>query len=47
MAELIAITKEACNAVQITEDKREKIQTALSLAKECYPMKLDYILMLL
>jgi hypothetical protein len=32
---LNAITKEAWNAAQSTEDKREKIQ-ALSLAKECY-----------
>src|SRR5919199_5188350 len=37
---LTAITKEAWNAAQNTEDKREKIQ-ALSLAKECYSMKLD------
>jgi hypothetical protein len=29
-----------------TEDKREKTQ-ALSLAKECYSMKLDYLQMLL
>jgi predicted transcriptional regulator len=35
---LNAITKEAWN----TEDKREKIQ-ALSLAKECYSMKLDLL----
>jgi hypothetical protein len=35
---LTAITKEAWN----TEDKREKIQ-ALSLAKECYSMKLDLL----
>ena len=34
-----AITKEAWNTSQNTEDKREKIQ-ALSLAKECYSMKL-------
>ena len=33
-----AITKEAWNTAQNTEDKREKIQ-ALSLAKECYSMK--------
>jgi hypothetical protein len=32
--------KEAWNTAQSTEDKREKIQ-ALSLAKECYSMKLD------
>jgi Trp operon repressor len=37
-----AITKEAWNAAQSTEDKREKIQ-ALSLAKECYSMKLDLL----
>jgi hypothetical protein len=37
---LTAITKEAWNTVANTEDKREKIQ-ALSLAKECYSMKLD------
>jgi predicted transcriptional regulator len=35
---LNAITREAWN----TEDKREKIQ-ALSLAKECYSMKLDML----
>ena len=35
---LTAITKEAWN----TEDKREKIQ-ALSLAKECYSMKMDLL----
>src|ERR687885_553153 len=39
---LTAITKEAWNAAQNTEDKREKIQ-ALSLAKECYSMKLDLL----
>ena len=39
---LNAITKEAWNTAQSTEDKREKIQ-ALSLAKECYPMKLDLL----
>ena len=39
---LTAITKEAWNASQTTEDKREKIQ-ALSLAKECYSMKLDLL----
>jgi DeoR/GlpR family transcriptional regulator of sugar metabolism len=32
---LNAITKEAWNTAQSTEDKREKIQ-ALSLAKDCY-----------
>ena len=39
---LTAITKEAWNTAQSTEDKREKIQ-ALSLAKECYSMKLDLV----
>src|SRR5919199_2125111 len=39
---LTAITKEAWNTVQQTEDKREKMQ-ALSLAKECYSMKLDLL----
>jgi hypothetical protein len=39
---LNAITKEAWNTGQNTEDKREKIQ-ALSLAKECYSMKLDLL----
>jgi hypothetical protein len=39
---LNAITKEAWNASQQTEDNREKIQ-ALSLAKECYSMKLDLL----
>jgi hypothetical protein len=34
---LNAITKEAWNTAQNTEDKREKIE-ALSLAKECYSM---------
>jgi hypothetical protein len=36
------ITKEAWNTAQQTEDRREKIQ-ALSLAKECYSMKLDLL----
>jgi predicted transcriptional regulator len=36
---LTAITKEAWNTAANAEDKREKIQ-ALSLAKECYSMKL-------
>jgi hypothetical protein len=35
-------TKEAWNTAQQTEDKREKIQ-ALSLAKECYSMKLELL----
>jgi hypothetical protein len=39
---LNAITKEAWNTAQNTEDKREKI-LALSLAKECYSMKLDLL----
>jgi predicted transcriptional regulator len=39
---LTAITKEAWNTVNNTEDKREKIE-ALSLAKECYSMKLDLL----
>jgi hypothetical protein len=39
---LNAITKEAWNTAQNTEEKREKIQ-ALSLAKDCYSMKLDLL----
>jgi predicted transcriptional regulator len=39
---LNAITKEAWNTAQQAEEKREKIQ-ALSLAKECYSMKLDLL----
>jgi hypothetical protein len=39
---LNAITKEAWNTAQNTEDRREKIQP-LSLAKECYSMKLDLL----
>jgi predicted transcriptional regulator len=39
---LTAITKEAWNTAHTTEDKREKIQ-ALSLAKDCYSMKLDQL----
>jgi hypothetical protein len=39
---LNAITKEAWNTSEQTEDKREKIQ-ALSLAKECYSMKLELL----
>ena len=39
---LNAITKEAWTISQDTEDKREKLQ-ALSLAKECYSMKLDLL----
>jgi Trp operon repressor len=37
-----SILKEAWNTATTTEDKREKIQ-ALSLAKECYSMKLDLL----
>jgi hypothetical protein len=37
---LTAILREAWNTSQQAEDRREKIQ-ALSLAKECYSMKLD------
>ena len=39
---LNAITKEAWNTAHTTEDKREKLH-ALSLAKECYSMKLDLL----
>jgi predicted transcriptional regulator len=39
---LNAITREAWDTAQSTEDKREKIH-ALSLAKECYSMKLDLL----
>jgi hypothetical protein len=39
---LNAITKKAWTTSQNTDDKREKIQ-ALSLAKECYSMKLDLL----
>jgi hypothetical protein len=39
---LNAITKEAWNTAANAEDKREKTQ-ALSLAKECYSMKLDLL----
>ena len=39
---LNAITREAWNTAQSTEDKREKIQ-ALSLAKEYYSMKLELL----
>jgi predicted transcriptional regulator len=42
LVRLNAITKEAWNTAANTEDKREKIQ-ALSLAKECYSMKLDLL----
>jgi hypothetical protein len=39
---LNAITREAWNTSYTTEDSKEKIQ-ALSLAKECYSMKLDLL----
>jgi hypothetical protein len=39
---LTAILREAWNTSQQSEDRREKIQ-ALSLAKECYSMKLDLL----
>lgn len=39
---LTSILREAWTTSQQTEDKREKIQ-ALSLAKECYSMKLDLL----
>src|SRR5919199_5351963 len=39
---LNAITKEAWNTAHNAEDKREKIQ-ALSLAKECYSIKLHLL----
>ena len=39
---LTAITKEAWNTSQQAKDKREKIQ-ALSLAKDCYSMKLELL----
>jgi hypothetical protein len=42
MVGLSAILREAMSTSQQTEDKREKIQ-ALSLAKECYSMKLDLL----
>jgi hypothetical protein len=39
---LNAITREAWDTADNTEDKREKMQ-ALSLAKECYSMKMDLL----
>ncbi|MFL6358753.1 MAG: hypothetical protein ACJ72V_05345, partial [Nitrososphaeraceae archaeon] len=39
---LNAITREAWTTAQQTEDRRERIQ-ALSLAKECYSMKLELL----
>ena len=38
----IALLREAWNTAHNTEDKREKIQV-LSLAKECYSMKMDLL----
>jgi Trp operon repressor len=43
MVGLTAILREAWNTAQSTEDKRERI-LALSLAKECYSMKLDLLI---
>jgi hypothetical protein len=42
MVGLTSILREAWNTAQNTQDKREKIQ-ALSLAKECYSMKLELL----
>jgi predicted transcriptional regulator len=42
MVGLNAITREAWTTAEQTEDKRERIQ-ALSLAKECYSMKLELL----
>ncbi len=42
MVGLNSILREAWQTSQSAEDKREKIQ-ALSLAKECYAMKLDLL----
>src|ERR687885_1831556 len=42
MVGLTAILREAWNTSQQTEDNREKIQ-ALSLAKDCYSMKLNLL----
>jgi predicted membrane chloride channel (bestrophin family) len=42
MVGLTAILREAWNTAQSTQDKREKIQ-ALSLAKECYSVKMDLL----
>jgi hypothetical protein len=39
---ITSILREAWSTSQQTEDRREKIQ-ALSLAKECYSMKLDLL----
>jgi hypothetical protein len=45
MVGLNAITREPWNTAENTEDKREKIH-ALYLAKECYSMKLDLLMLL-
>ena len=42
MVGLTAILKEAWNTAQNTQETREKIQ-ALSLAKDCYSMKLELL----
>ena len=42
MVGLTAILREACTTSQQTDESREKIQP-LSLAKECYPMKLELL----
>jgi hypothetical protein len=42
MVGLTSILKEAWNTAQNTQDRREKIH-ALSLAKECYSMKLELL----
>ncbi len=42
MVGLTSILKEAWTAASNTQDKREKLQ-ALSLAKECYSMKLELL----
>jgi hypothetical protein len=42
MVGLTSILKEAWNTATNTQDKREKIQ-AVSLAKECYAMKLELL----
>jgi hypothetical protein len=42
MVGITSILREAWNTAANAEDKREKIQ-ALSLAKECYAMKLDLL----
>jgi hypothetical protein len=42
MIGITSILREAWNTATNTQDKRDKIQ-ALSLAKECYSMKLDLL----